>query len=214
MADAVFVASAQSVNGFVTSAAVNVPAGTQDNDVLITVVGYRFATTLTPPGGWTLIAAIDDTTNIKFRVYSRVANAEPASYTWSISGAGNNLILFCAAYRNCSSASNGIDTFSTTDGGSASPQASTSVTSSRDKEIALDCTFWFASGTTLSQPAGWTDRFNDTTVLATGVAEKLITPAGAFSANVSYAGGIRNIGIMVVLNALLAGGAPGLLVSD
>lgn len=84
------------------SLTVNVPAGTAADDVMVASIAVRpcsntssAACTLnaTAPAGWTLVRTVDQTTGAgtggfgnRLFVYQRVAAAEPASYTWTISG--------------------------------------------------------------------------------------------------------------------------------
>src|SRR5688572_2066374 len=69
-----------------TTLAVNVPAGTQDGDLLLTRIAVFSNRTITPPAGgaWTLIREdADATVFTKVQSYYRVASSEPASYTWT-----------------------------------------------------------------------------------------------------------------------------------
>lgn len=81
---------------------VNVPAGTAADDVMVASIGVRpcsntsgGACTLSvvAPAGWTPVRTVDQTTGAgtggygnRLFMYQRVAAAEPASYTWTISG--------------------------------------------------------------------------------------------------------------------------------
>jgi hypothetical protein len=66
-----------------TSVTVNVPAGTADGHLLVTVIGIIGQETITAPAGWTLIGTQDAGANVRTAAYWRVASSEPASYNWS-----------------------------------------------------------------------------------------------------------------------------------
>jgi len=87
-----------------TNLTIAVPAGTTTGDVMVAGItmrpcsntsGAACTTTVTAPGGWTLVNGVDQTTGggtggygLRLLVYQRVASAaEPASYTWTIGGA-------------------------------------------------------------------------------------------------------------------------------
>lgn len=78
---------------------INVPAGTLNDDVMIASITWRpcsatsgaaCTTSVTPPAGWIVVDAADQTTGgasgQRLVVYRRVAAAEPASYTWTFGG--------------------------------------------------------------------------------------------------------------------------------
>jgi hypothetical protein len=103
-----FVASTTQVNGAAgTSLVTNVPAGVRDGDLLIAVIGFQNSTTgtWTPPAGWTSVienqlassSGVADTAP-RVSVFLRVADNEPASYTWTAS-TSDGLSGFCLAYR-------------------------------------------------------------------------------------------------------------------
>ena len=81
------VASNTSGSGTVTSITVSLPSGVQVNDCLLACVTAEggTATTITAPAGWALLTTVDQGTNIKTRVYWRLANGqEAADYTWTL----------------------------------------------------------------------------------------------------------------------------------
>jgi hypothetical protein len=64
----------------------NVPAGTAVNDILLACINVAGGTaaTITAPSGWTLIASVNETTNMKTAAYWRLATGyETGSYTWT-----------------------------------------------------------------------------------------------------------------------------------
>src|SRR5205823_9232354 len=102
-----------------TSIALSVPAGTQQNDVMLAQIDTKGSSgavpAITAPAGWTLIR--NDASGGAFQqaLYSHVAtSSEPASYTWTLS-------LSVAASGGIASYS-GVDTTTPVDvsGGAAS----------------------------------------------------------------------------------------------
>jgi hypothetical protein len=71
-----------------TSLVMNTPAGTQQNDLMLVVLGYNTTGgTITAPSGWTLTST-NGSSGSSLWSYRRIAGAsEPASYTWTISAA-------------------------------------------------------------------------------------------------------------------------------
>lgn len=67
-----------------TTVVVPVPAGVLDGDVLLCGVSWQSGAAPTAPAGWTLLITVSGF----MRVYSRVAAAEPASYTWTAFSSG------------------------------------------------------------------------------------------------------------------------------
>src|SRR4029078_12698574 len=72
-----------------TSIVLNVPSGTQANDVMLAQVNTKASgggfPTITAPAGWTLIRNDQSGTTYQQSLYQRVAGAsEPASYTWTL----------------------------------------------------------------------------------------------------------------------------------
>lgn len=141
---------------------INVPGGTLQNDVMIASVGVRpSSTTITAPAGWTLVRRIDNgaaNTN-SLAVYRKVAGAsEPASYTWSFSGA-TLAVGGIQSFLNIDT-TNPIDVEST---GQATPSATThatqSVTTTVDNAIIVT-SHSYASSRTWTPPAGMTESFD------------------------------------------------------
>lgn len=63
-----------------------VPTSTVDGDLLVAYIfeGSGSGTpVITPPAGWTAVGQIADIANSGFHVFYRVANSEPANYTWT-----------------------------------------------------------------------------------------------------------------------------------
>lgn len=99
--DVRFVADAETNNTVAgTSCAVNVPAGTKQGDVMVSLVGKIDPASITAPAGWTLIGTQTAGSNVIYGAYYRVALAgEPASYTWTW-GVNAKNVGWIGAYRN------------------------------------------------------------------------------------------------------------------
>lgn len=70
-----------------SSATANVPAGTNDGDLMVAQVLHRNISGPTVPSGWTLLRQDKTDGFDQWQViYTRVADDEPASYTWSNGG--------------------------------------------------------------------------------------------------------------------------------
>lgn len=77
-------ASAKTTSTQVTSLACNVPSGIKNGQLMVAEV-VALQSTITPPAGWTTVQAVNGGTGTTVGVYTRVANVEPASYTWNFS---------------------------------------------------------------------------------------------------------------------------------
>jgi hypothetical protein len=88
-----FRADAETVNGTAgTSVVVSRPSGTAVGDVLVAFLGAVGTPTITAAAGWNLIGTRDASTSIRSAAYWRVAAAsDPASWTWTLSGAQRNV---------------------------------------------------------------------------------------------------------------------------
>lgn len=85
-----------------TSLSCNIPAGTQNGDLLIAFfTAYAASKTMSVPNGWDTILW-RDYTNEKMRVCTRTASSEPASYAWSTANTGANAVVCVVAVRGCS----------------------------------------------------------------------------------------------------------------
>ena len=86
------------------------PAGTQQNDVLVATVAHQGGVnrTASAPAGWTLVPNTDwaDGTNARIRAWYRIAGpSEPASYTFTLAGGALDMAGGIAAIRSASTTS-------------------------------------------------------------------------------------------------------------
>lgn len=146
-----------------TSAAtlsINVPAGTQTNDVMIASVAVRPSTaTIGTPTGWTLVRRIDNAsgqTN-SLAVFRKVAASEPASYTWDVSG-GTYAVGGIQSFSNVDT-TNPIDV----EAGQATADGFTHATPSITTTVAdtmIVTAHTFATSSTWTSPTGMTEAFD------------------------------------------------------
>jgi hypothetical protein len=103
------VANKATAAGTAGNLTVNVPVGTQNNDVMVAFINARGTSTqvLTPPAGWTTIGifgrggsgtSTSAGGNGVGGAYYRIANSEPANYAWTILN-GTNLSGHIVTYR-------------------------------------------------------------------------------------------------------------------
>lgn len=88
--------------GNTASAAINKPAGTIANDLLIVGITYEKGSSevITPPVGWLLIIKNDNSTDAGLAAYYKVAGgSEPASYTFTLAN-GSKWSIGCSRISN------------------------------------------------------------------------------------------------------------------
>lgn len=163
--------SAHTGSAAASSLQLTIPAGVQSNDALFAAISVDGGTgaAITPPSGWTQIGTIDQTTNLKLRVYWRLANGqEAAQYTWTFdttrmaSGA-------VVAYSDASlfvPSSVGI-------GSSGTASATLTPTTTQSSYSGRAITFWGTRNTTaaatLTPAASYTEREDISTTASTFV---------------------------------------------
>jgi Bacterial Ig-like domain len=155
-----FRAASSANNATATSLVIPAPGGLVSGDVLLAVVSARGAPTITAPAGWTLVRLDINATTMRQAVFVRTAGgAEPGSYTFTLSSA--------------QSAAGGIVAYSGVDGsspidahGGQINAASTSITApsitTGGPDRMLVGFFGTAALTTITPPAGLTERFDQT----------------------------------------------------
>lgn len=112
------------------TATLNVPAGVQDNDLMLVWAGVDSGTanisatnTTWAPTGWTKLRYDNDGSSVTVGLicYYRIASSEPASYNWT--APGSDIALICRAYR-------GVDTttpIETSNGATANGTTATTI---------------------------------------------------------------------------------------
>lgn len=170
-----------------TNVTVNVPSGVANGHGLIANIGFTGGSgvTVTPPAGWTLIRRDDNGTTLGNALYARIANSEPASYTWTLSSSQNNSGSMIA-YSNVDQAN-----LIGANGGQANA-SSTNVTAPSITTLYESSVVLYFGGVlsvaTYTPPSGYTERLDTnsasfadqvfSTPGATGTATAVATSAG------------------------------------
>jgi hypothetical protein len=191
--------------------AINVPAGTVLNDVMIAAIGVRPnpTTTITAPAGWTLLRRIDNTnpTAHSLAIYYKVATAaEPASYSWTFStstGASGGITSFSGVDIN-----NPVDV----DAGQNTPLALThtspSITTTKANTMLVGV-FAMSSAASWTPPATMTEAV-DTSNIVSGngetvemdyLAQAAIGATGTFTATASTDPDVGNTELLALVPA-------------
>jgi MSHA biogenesis protein MshQ len=137
-----------------------VPAGTTTDDVLIAAVAVSPSTlSITPPAGWTSLNRVDQAAgnSNSQEVFYRIATAaEPASYTWTFSGATGGAAGGMLSYS-------GVDTSAIFDanGGNITPSGTSHTASSITTTVTdalLVSIHSYSSSDTWTPPTGMTEE--------------------------------------------------------
>jgi len=188
---------------------INVPAGTQANDVMIASVAVRPSTaTIGTPSGWTLVRRIDNAsgqTN-SLAVFRKVAASEPASYTWDVSGG----VYAVGGIQSFS----GVDTTTPIDveNGQATADAFTHATPSITTTVAdtmIVTAHTFATSSTWTPPTGMTEGFDaqvqpvqaqlGQSIEGNYATQSVAGATGAKTATAAGSGGDSDIGAAAIL---------------
>jgi hypothetical protein len=198
-----FRAASSANNATATTLVIPAPGGLVSGDVLLAVVSARGAPTITAPAGWTLVRLDANATTMRQAVFVKTAGAEPGSYTFTLSSA--------------QSAAGGIVAYSGVDGSNPIDAHAGQINAASTSIIAPSVTtggpdrmlvglFGTANLTTITPPAGMTERF-DQTVPATNqykvtseTADAPLAAAGASGPRTALAANsAANIGQLVAL---------------
>ncbi|HEX5055520.1 MAG TPA: DUF6701 domain-containing protein [Gammaproteobacteria bacterium] len=141
------------------SLTVSVPAGIAANDVMIAAIAVRPSTiTINTPAGWTLIRTTTQGTGSTNRVasyYRVVTGAEPASYTWTFSGANTGAVGGILSFSGVNTAAPiGNDNGQAT--GSSTNHTAPSVTTASANSM-LVTIHEFSSAVAWTAPGGMTE---------------------------------------------------------
>lgn len=198
-----YVNSATSFSGSgVTSRTCDVPSGTQDGDLMLAVVMVELASaSVTANAAWgspILNTALSTRTHTQV-VYARIANSEPANYTFSWASAECGVAII--TYRNAalSSLYNSQVNNSTT-----TTCTAPSLTTVSPNSLSV----WIGTimyGTTWTPPANYGERVDQrtstaSTNMAMGIADRVIVTPGATGAIAgTAANGDYNVGAHIIL---------------
>ena len=182
---------------------ISVPSGRQANDLLLATVTVAGGQTVTAPAGWTLVRSDASASALRQAVFYRVAaGSEPASYTFSLSGArtaGGGMAL----YRGVSTTTP-IEANSGRIGGSGT-QVITSPVTTLTPNAAVVAIFAAAWNTTVVPPSTMLDQAGvsfqrSTQRLAFRLADRVQpTPGGSGTLNATLGRSAANIGQLYVL---------------
>ncbi len=188
---------------------INVPPGTTTDDVMVAVIAYRdnTAVTITPPAGWvsqSRIAQGAGNANVQ-EVFTRIATgAEPASYTWTFSGAITGAAGGIASYS-------GVDTSAAVDviGGNVTANGTSHTANSVSTTVAdtmVISSHSYSSAETWTPPAGMTERVDVaslTTPNAAGISleinDVIQAGAGATGNKTATAAGSADTGVAHII---------------
>jgi len=201
---------------------INVPAGTTAGDVMVAAIAVRpYTIAITPPAGWTSLNRVDQAAgnSNSQEIFYRVATAgEPASYTWTFSGAIGGAAGGIASYSGVDAAAP-IDVY----GGNATPygtsHTASSITTTADNAMVIS-THSFSSAESWTPPSGMTEEVDVASLSvpnAPGISLEMndVTQAtaGATGNKTATAGGNADTGVAQLL-ALKPGAPPPVLLAD
>jgi hypothetical protein len=133
-----------------TSIVLDVPAGTQQNDLMYAILAWNSFAAPTDPGGWTLQSS-NGASGLALQTYRRIASAsEPATYTWTFD-ASVAIAGWMGSYI-------GVDTTTPSDFGASNSQNGTTHTtgsfSTSSANDLLVAAYSLAAISTFSTPGG------------------------------------------------------------
>lgn len=150
--------SSASTDGTTTTVTVTKPVGTQTGDVLIAQVSAAggTTTTITPPSGWTEVAAPANGTGIRAGAYWKVAtDTDPVDWTWTLNAA-QPAAAAITAYSGVDT-TNPIDASASTTATATSNHDAPAVTTTGFGDL-LVTTHALASSVSVTPPIGSTER--------------------------------------------------------
>jgi hypothetical protein len=194
------VSTPTNATGSSTSVVISVPSSVANGDLLLAEVSWGGGTgvTVTPPAGWTLVRRDDSTTVFGMATYKRLAAAEPANYTWTLSPS-SSFSATMIAYRGVDLV-NPIDTHSgQANASSTSVSAPTLTTTYANEQLV----FYGQVGAvaTFTPPGSFAEQSD---INFGEIADQLFATPGAtgtITATASSAG--LNIGQLVALKPLI-----------
>jgi len=201
------------------SLVVNVPAGVVNGDFMIAAISIRDtgsgATMGTPAAGWTLLRPMMNGTWSYLYMYTRVANAEPASYTWSFT-AKTRSEAGIVAYSGVDTASPVIVDDFVTQANWTDTYVTPSITTTANNAMIVT-TFSIGGATpslSINPPGGMTERYDivigNTSVGTQETADAVQPVAGASGQKTATASasGAQAAGVAHIMALRPAGGTP------
>lgn len=157
---ATFRSSASTKADGVTSVTVSAPSGLAQGDLMLAWLSYNSGGTVSAPSGWNAVGSWMTASFASAQLFSHTAgNAEPSSYTFSLTGEATDIAAAILAYL----VSGGAASVDAETQSNASAQASTyaapAVTTSQPSETVV--AFWAANQfNALSVPGGLAQRMS------------------------------------------------------
>lgn len=171
--------SANTGNSAANSLQISTPSSIVAGNGLIATIATDGAPTITPPSGWTLLTAINQSSNVQLAVYWRLATGtEGANYTWSFS-ASEQASGTIVQYSGVSGFQ--PNTWSTITGTSATTLPMPSINSQENGQF-ISC--WATRNTTaastITAASGNTGRVDTCTTAADFIEAEVQDKAAAF----------------------------------
>lgn len=174
-----FVAATSASVSSGTSLTINVPTGTVNPNVMVASIAVRgpSTSTITAPAGWTFVRTDTTTTGIteNLATYWKVAENEPASYTWTFSGSTTGAVGGILTFSGVDNGSvidvSGGQTVTGTANQSAFNVAAPSITTTADNTMLVTAHAVASSGTSGSAwtpPTGMTEAVDRSSGSGTG----------------------------------------------
>jgi len=193
-----------------TSLTISAPAGATSGDVLVATVDARGNPTFVAPAGWNLIRLDIEGYVVRKATYFKVATgSEPASYTWTWSGAqaaAGGILDYINVDTSAPVVAHSGAVYATSTASIVAPSLTTDVAGSMIVGL-----YDLAQNTTITPSAGMTERFEavsnaGTYPVVSEAADQVQQTAGASGDRTATAGrAAQNIGQLIALRP--AGGS-------
>lgn len=222
MPDPAFRSIASNTTGTYNSFPVNKPAGVVDGDLLLVALAtYDANGTMahgSPPAGWTLVRALNSTTDkVRTSVFRKIAASEPASWTFTKTNdaSGYGGCICCIAISDPGAPSAPL----ADEDGQLDPTVDTACTApSVDAGSSTDLLVYFVAirlgsgGNAWTAPTGFTERLDiwqSAQDVCLGASTKTAGASGATGAvSATCYTSIRSSTFLLAVAGAAAGGAP------
>ncbi|MGH3060334.1 MAG: Ig-like domain-containing protein, partial [Gaiellaceae bacterium] len=177
------------------SLVLNVPAGVQQNDLLVAFYAIGGNRTIVTPAGWTAIGGGNNGTQVETAAFYRIAGgSEPSSYTFTWTGGNEPAAGGMVAYYGVKG-TDPLDLFGAVQTANSGTVTAPSITTTAADDLVL-AFFGSATNSTYSLATGMNERFESRLAGASSAADDMLQAAagvtGAKTSNTSVSG--RNVG--------------------